>query len=92
MTIIPFEGLARGIVSANNVVPSISVSSPPITEPVTKLSSSTSAVSFAIVGGSFTAFTKMISVSFLQIAGRGVPVSQMLKTTVSVPVKLREGV
>ena len=49
-------------------------------------------VSSSTTGASFTGLTVMKIVSFTQITGSGVPLSQTLTTTVSTPLKLLFGV
>ena len=63
-----------------------------VKSPATGVSSSVEMNSLLITGESFTAFTVIIKVSLAQVGGNGLPLSQMLSTMMSRPLKLSDGV
>ena len=62
------------------------------TEIVTGVSSKVVTVSLVATGASLTALTVIVKVWSTQLAGSGVPESQTVITTVSVPLKFGAGV
>ena len=80
------------MVSTTSVVESGSISVPVSIVPERGVPSEVLPVSPEITGGSFTGKTVMVSVSLTQSAGSGIPLSQILITIISVPLKLRFGV
>ena len=85
ITIVPFDGPLNGVVFTVSAVPSGSKSPASVKSPEVGVSSFVVLNSLSTIGGSLTGVTTMKIVSFTQIAGSGVPSSQISTTTVSLP-------
>ena len=79
---VPFVGFDTTLTLASLIEPSVSVSLF-VTSITTGVSSLVVATSSTAFGASFTGVTVIIKVSFIQIAGSGVPLSQTDTTIVS---------
>ena len=79
---VPFVGLVTIVTLASLIEPSVSVSLL-VTSIKTAVSSFVVAMSSTAFGASLIGVTVIIKVSFTQIAGRGVPLSQTETTIVS---------
>ena len=82
----PFDGAITGIVLAVSAVVSGSKSPASVRSPLTGVSSLVEIVSLSITGGSLNGVTVMKIVSFLHLAGIGVPASQIFITARSEPL------
>ena len=85
------EGANTGVVFAVSTVASGSASAPVMTVPLTGVSSFVVLASLTITGVSLTEITLNINVSFSHIEGKGVPPSQTLMITVSLPLYRESG-